>query len=77
MPLIPKNEIDRYIGDRIELGRKLYLGMDQKRLAEAIGISLYRLKNYEAGKTSIPALTLDKIAKKIGVPFNYFFESME
>jgi len=74
---IPKNEIDKHIGKRIQLGRKLYLGSDEKQLAEVVGISLYKLKNYEAGKSSISATTLNKIAKKCGVPFSYFFVGLE
>ncbi len=77
MPDFRKNEIDRHIGKRIQLGRKLYLGIDEKRFSEAVGVSLYRLKQYEAGRSSIPALTLDKIAKKFGVSFSYFFIGLE
>jgi len=74
---IPKNKIDRHIGERIQLGRKLHLGMDEIRFSEAVGISLYKLKQYEAGRSSIPASTLNEIAIKIGVPFSYFFIRLE
>ncbi|GAA6210640.1 hypothetical protein NBRC116602_03800 [Hyphomicrobiales bacterium 4NK60-0047b] len=70
---IPKNEIDIHIGKRIQLGRKLYHGMDEKRFAEVMNISLYKLKKYEEGRSSIPALTLNEIAKKLNVTFSYFF----
>jgi transcriptional regulator with XRE-family HTH domain len=74
---IPKNEIDRHIGKRIQFGRKLHFDSDEKRLAEAVNMSLYKLKQYEEGRSSIPALTLNEIAKKLDVPFNYFFIGLE
>ncbi len=72
MPPIPSDKIDLHIGRRICIRRKL-LGMDEKELAEAAGISLYRLRRFENGQSAISALTLNDIASELRVPFSYFF----
>lgn len=73
MPPITSHEIDLHIGRRIRVRRKL-LGIDEKALAEAAGISLYRLRRYESAHSTILAPSLSAIAKELGVPFSYFFD---
>lgn len=69
-------EAYKLIGQRMRIRRTL-LGIDQKRLAEMAGISLYKLKRYEAGESTIPASTLIDIAKILRIPFGYFFNKLE
>lgn len=59
------------IGYRITIARE-EAGMNQKDLAEILGISQATLSNYEKGKRRVYLPQLQKIADALGKPLQYF-----
>lgn len=60
----------RAIGERIAFARKQANGMTQVDLADALGLSLRSVQDYEAGKT-IPWKTMRQIAGVTGVEMEW------
>ncbi len=65
-------EIDKIIGDRIELHRSL-ARKTRREVANELGISHQQLGYYETGANRIPASRLFKIAEIIGINISLFF----
>ena len=76
MPRTDDKEAYVVIGLRIRLCRILH-GMERGELAGAVGISLYKLRRYEAAESKIHASTLEDIAREFGVTSGYFFEGID
>lgn len=66
--------VDIEVGRRIKLQRKI-LGMSQNTLAEALGITFQQVQKYEKGANRVGSSRLSNIARILGVPVSYFFES--
>ncbi len=69
------NRIDVEIGKRIRM-RRLLLGMNQKTLAGALGVSNQQVHKYEHGINGVGASRLGAIADALGVPISYFFDEV-
>ncbi len=69
------NPIDVHVGIRVRLRRTL-LGMSQKKLGEAIGVSFQQVQKYERGSTRIGASRLFALARVLDVPVGFFFDDM-
>jgi transcriptional regulator with XRE-family HTH domain len=74
-PGIP-NPIDVHVGKRIRI-RRLVLGMNQKTLAQALGVTYQQMQKYETGANRVSASCLSEIADALGVPISSFFEDLE
>lgn len=59
------------IGYRIAIARE-EAGLNQKELAERLGLSQATLSNYEKGKRRVYLPQLQKIADALGKPLDYF-----
>ena len=70
------NPIDVYVGARVKMRRTL-LGMSQKKLGEAIGLTFQQVQKYERGLNRISASRLFDISKVLEVPIGFFFEEMD
>jgi transcriptional regulator with XRE-family HTH domain len=70
------DDIDRYVGKRLREKRK-YLGLSQQDLGEHIDVSIQQIQKYEKASNRISSGNLYKLAKKLEVPLNYFFEGIE
>jgi transcriptional regulator with XRE-family HTH domain len=66
----------REIGYRIQMARE-ELGLNQKDLAEKLGISQSSLSNYEKGKRRLYLADLQKIAQALEKPTDYFLQPIE
>lgn len=64
------------IGYRITIARE-EAGMNQKDLAEIVGISQATLSNYEKGKRRVYLPQLQKIADTLGKPLEYFNQPID
>lgn len=64
------------IGYRITIARE-EAGMNQKQLAEILGISQATLSNYEKGKRRIYLTQLQKISNALNKPLNYFSQPID
>jgi len=67
------HEIDRYVGDRVRIRRKMQ-GMSQEGLGDALGLSFQQIQKYEKGTNRIGASRLQHIASIQQVPISFFFE---
>lgn len=70
---IPPNPIDKRVGSRIRLRRKL-LGFSQEKLAIALGLSFQQIQKHEKGFNRVGASRLYYIAQFLQVPINFFFD---
>jgi transcriptional regulator with XRE-family HTH domain len=65
--------IDRHVGDRIRMRRKMQ-GMTQEKLGNALGLTFQQVQKYEKGTNRIGASRLQHIASIQQVPISFFFE---
>ena len=69
------HRVDGEIGQRIRL-RRAMLGLSQKRLGDAIGLTPQQVQKYEKGTNRIAASTLFIVAEALNVPISFFFEEL-
>src|SRR6476660_6812019 len=75
---VPKkqaNPIDAQVGNRVRL-RRMLVGMSQERLGELLGLTFQQVQKYEKGVNRIGAGRLFDVARILGVPIDYFYESV-
>lgn len=68
----------RYPAHAVEFGlyvqdRRMALGMTQRALADAVGVTRPQVANIEAGRTHVPAYRALRIAQALGVTVEYLF----
>lgn len=54
----------------------MMIGMSQERLGEMLGLTFQQVQKYEKGVNRIGAGRLFEIARILGVPIQYFYESV-
>lgn len=69
------NPIDIYVGNRIQLRRKL-LGLSQEKLAAMLGITFQQVQKYEKGMNRIGASRLWDMSNILDVPVSFFFSGL-
>jgi transcriptional regulator with XRE-family HTH domain len=67
------NPIDQHVGSRIRVRRQA-LGMSQRKLAGAIGLTFQQIQNYESGTNRIGAGRLQQLSQVLQVPPAFFFK---
>jgi transcriptional regulator with XRE-family HTH domain len=75
LPKKQANPIDGQVGNRLRL-RRMMIGMSQERLGEMLGLTFQQVQKYEKGVNRIGAGRLFEIARILGVPIQYFYESV-
>ncbi len=65
--------VDIHVGGRVRM-RRLFLGLSQEKLAQAVGVSFQQLQKYERGTNRVSASRLYALTKFLGVPVSWFFE---
>jgi transcriptional regulator with XRE-family HTH domain len=68
-----RRAVDVYVGQKIR-ARRIFLGMSQTELGDALGITLQRIQKYEKGAERVGASRLQKISVALDVAVFYFFE---
>ena len=66
---------DQHVGRRIREWRMM-LGVSQRTLAGQIGVTSQQLRKYERGTHRVPAASLYRIARRLGVGVDCFFEDL-
>ncbi|HWC63618.1 MAG TPA: helix-turn-helix transcriptional regulator [Rhizomicrobium sp.] len=66
-----RQEKRRHVGRRIRR-RRLFLGLTQQALADALGVTFQQVQKYEKGVSPVPAARLSAIARMLEVPPDYF-----
>lgn len=69
----PASAIDRHVGARIRMARKLR-GMSLKRLAALLNLTYQQVQKYERGHNRISAGRLYELISILEVPITFFFE---
>ncbi len=69
------NPIDVHVGARLRQRRTL-LGMNQTKVADALGLTFQQVQKYERGATRIGASRLFALSRVLDVPVEYFFDDM-
>ena len=67
--------IDIHVGARVRLRRQL-LGMSQKDLAAALGITFQQVQKFERGMNRIAAGRLHDMSCALDVPISFFFDAL-
>jgi len=70
------NPIDVHVGKRIRM-RRLFLGMNQETLANALGLTFQQVQKYEGGANRVSASRLSAMADILGVPIAFFFGDLQ
>ncbi len=67
--------IDVHVGSRVRLRRNL-LGINQTKLAGAIGVTYQQIQKYEWGVNRVGASRLFNLSRVLDVPVSFFFEDL-
>jgi transcriptional regulator with XRE-family HTH domain len=67
--------VDAHVGARLRLRRE-QLGVSQKRLAEAAGVSHQQIQKYESAVNRISMSCLCACARFLNIPVLYFFDGL-
>src|SRR5580704_11777040 len=65
--------LDKVVGRRVR-ARRLQLGLSQRALGDALGISYQQVQKYEQGVSRIGAGRLQQLAEILNVPVSVFFD---
>jgi transcriptional regulator with XRE-family HTH domain len=67
------DRINEDVGQRLRMLR-LFMGKSQKSLAEALGVSLGQIEDYENGSSGIGAHLLAHLSAELNVPPAFFLD---
>jgi transcriptional regulator with XRE-family HTH domain len=65
--------VDTHVGQKIR-ARRIFLGMSQTELGDAIDLSFQQIQKYEKGANRVGASRMQQISDALGVSPFYFFE---
>lgn len=71
-PTTPPKEVDIRVGQNLRNARNLR-GMTQRRLGEAVGLTLQQIQKYENGTNRITVSRLHQLAEILNIPVAQFF----
>jgi transcriptional regulator with XRE-family HTH domain len=66
------NPIDKYVGSRVRMRRQT-LGISQRKLGDALGVSFQQIQNYENGTNRIGAGRLQQLSLVLKASPAFFF----
>ena len=69
-----RDPIDVAVGAKIRLRRK-QLGVSQKTLADAVGVTFQQVQKYENGANRVSASSLARVAKALKMPVAALFDA--
>ncbi len=69
------NPVDVHVGARLRQRRTL-LGMNQTKVADALGLTFQQVQKYENSSNRISASRLFTLSRVLDVPVEYFFDDM-
>ncbi len=75
MPKKQANPIDAQVGNRVRI-RRMLIGMSQEKLGDLLGLTFQQVQKYEKGVNRIGAGRLYEISRILGVPIDFFYESV-
>lgn len=66
------NDIDKLVGKSLK-HRRIILGMSQKEIGIALGVTIQQVQKYESTKNRISSGKLYALSKFLKVPIDYFY----
>ena len=72
----PPGPIDAHVGARIRL-RRFALGISQKKLGQALGVTFQQVQKYEKGENRVGAARLPVLAAALETSVGHFFEGFD
>ena len=72
---IGTSAVDEHIGQRLQL-RRVMLGLSQKDLATACGVSFQQIQKYETAGNRISASRLFELSTVLETPVSFFFRGL-
>lgn len=76
VPLRQIDPLDKHVGGRILIGRRL-VGVSLEKLGGEIGVTYQQVQKYETGANRVSAARLYLIAETLNLPVTFFFEDYE
>lgn len=67
------DEIDQRVSERLKM-RRLFLGLSQQDLGDAVNVSIQQIQKYEKAINRISCGKLYTMARLLKTPISYFFE---
>jgi transcriptional regulator with XRE-family HTH domain len=67
------NPIDKYVGSKVR-ARRQTLGMSQRKLGDALGVTFQQIQRYENGTDRIGASRLHQLSQVLQAPPAFFFQ---
>ena len=74
VPGVP-DPVDIHVGGRVRL-RRTQLGLSQKKLGEAVGLTFQQIQKYERGANRIGASRIYDLSQLLDVPVSFFYDDM-
>lgn len=71
-PATPPKDVDNQVGQNLRSARNLR-GLTQKKLGEAVGLTLQQIQKYENGSNRITVSRLHQFSEVLNVPVAHFF----
>ena len=69
------SELHLHLGKRLRSRRKL-MGLTQQELAASVGVGFQQIQKYECAANTLSATRLWRLAGRLGVGVEYFFEGV-
>jgi transcriptional regulator with XRE-family HTH domain len=69
-------DIDKKVGENLQKFR-LFRGMTQETLADAVGVTFQQLQKYEKGKNRVSVSRLWWLSHVLGIPVGQFYDGIE
>jgi transcriptional regulator with XRE-family HTH domain len=68
-----EENFNNHLGKKLRM-RRLFLGLTQTKVAEAINVTFQQIQKYEKGTNGVSSARLLQISQFLKVPTTYFFE---
>ena len=68
-----ENNFNKHLGKKLRF-RRLELGLNQTKVANAINVTFQQIQKYEKGTNGVSSSRLVQLSKYLKVPVTYFFE---
>jgi|ERR1700733_12365925 len=69
-------DIDKRVGENLFKFR-LFRGMTQETLADAVGVTFQQLQKYEKGKNRVSVSRLWLLSHELGIPVDKFYDGID
>jgi transcriptional regulator with XRE-family HTH domain len=68
--------IDKKLGENL-LKFRMFCGMTQEMLADAVGVTFQQIQKYEKGKNRVSVSRLWQLSQALGIPVAEFYDGIE